>query len=64
MWILSNDGIVFIYKTIIQNFMYFYIIYNIWSQFPYDRLFNRTKNHCSFTTYVIVMEFVCIQNQK
>ena len=38
----------------------FHIIYYLSSWYPYDRLFNTTKNHCSFTTYAIVMEFVWI----
>ena len=24
-------------------------------RYPYDGLFDRTNNHCSFTTYIIVM---------
>ena len=40
--------------------LYDQTIYIMSSYYPYDRLFNITKNHCSFTTYANVIEFVLI----
>ena len=41
---LSNDGIYFIFRTILQYFMNVYIMNNILSEFPYIWILIRTKH--------------------